>query len=166
MNLLPLPNEVSTNEWFVIISLIVSYSVFFFLPRRKFPMSIIILILLFSATISRIADHLFAGPPLDLYDLMDNGNFEMFDILTYLLYGPFALFFIYLYEKFKIKQIYTFLYIMAFSIFSVVYEWITVLFGVFTFKEWRSIYSFPVYLFVQSLIILYYHLLKLFIKCK
>lgn len=163
MNLLPLPIEFSKNEWFVILSLIASYSVFF-LPRRKFSLSIIILILVFSATIARISDHLLAGPPLDLYDLMDSSRFEMFDIFSYLLYGPFAYIYLYLYEKFKIKHIYTFLYIVAFSIFSVGYEWITVVFGVFTFKEWKSIYSFPVYLFVTSLTILYYRFLRVFFK--
>lgn len=68
----------------------------------------IILIVLFSATIARIADHVLAGPPLDLYDLMDSGKFEMFDIFSYLLYGPFAYIYLYIYEKFKIKHIYTF----------------------------------------------------------
>lgn len=163
MNPLPIPKELSPNEWFVIISIIVSYSVFFIL-RRRFPVSMIILIVLFSATIARMADHVLAGPPLDLYDLMDSGNYDLFDILSYLLYGPFAYIFLYIYEKFDIKGVYIFFYILVLSFLSVVYERVTVLFDVFTFKEWRSMYSFPCYLFVQSLTILYYHFLRLFIK--
>lgn len=163
MNPLPIPKELSPNEWFVIISIIVSYPIFFIL-RRRFPVSMIILIILFSATIARMADHVLAGPPLDLYDLMDSGNYDLFDILSYLLYGPFAFIFLYFYEKFTIKGMYIFYYILVWSILSVVYERVTVLIGIFTFKEWNSIYSFPFYLFVQSLTILYYHFLRLFIK--
>lgn len=163
MNPLPIPKELSANEWFVIISIIASYPVFFLL-RRSFPVSMIILIVLFSATIARMADHVLAGPPLDLYDLMDSGKYDLFDILSYLLYGPFAYIFLYIYEKINIRGMYTFFYIVALSIFSVAFEWITILFGIFTFKEWRSIYSFPVYLFVHSLTILYYRFLRLFIK--
>ncbi|MBB6446068.1 hypothetical protein [Bacillus benzoevorans] len=163
MNPLPIPKELNVNEWFVILSIVATYPIFFLL-KRNMPVSMMILIVLFSATIARITDHVLSGPPLDLYDVMDSANYDLFDILYYLLYGPFAYLFLYIYEKFVIKGVKLFLYIVALSILSVVYERITVWFGVFTFKEWRSVYSFPVYLLIQSLTIWYYRFLRKFIK--
>jgi hypothetical protein len=163
MNVLPISDELSINEWFVILSILIFYPLFILL-KGKFPVSMIIMISLFSATMARIADYVLAGPRLDLYDLMNSGNYDLFDFIMYLLYMPFAYTFLYIYEKLNIKGIYVLLYIVVCSIFGVVFEWITVLLGVFTFKEWKSIYSFPVYLFIQSLTILYYRFLKQFYK--
>lgn len=143
MNVLPLPESFDQNEWFVLILLIVMYSVLF-LKRNKFPLSITILILLFSAAIARIFDHVLAGPPVDLYDLMDTANFDLFDFLSYLLYGPFAILFLRFYEKLNICGLYTLLFLLIWAVFSVLFEWITVLFNVFTFNEWKHLYSFPV----------------------
>ncbi|WP_156291331.1 hypothetical protein [Oceanobacillus salinisoli] len=159
MNPLPFPVDFNINEWFVILSLGISYIGIFLLPNRL-PASILILIILFSATIARIFDHSLAGPNLNLYNLMDSGKYELFDFLSYLLYGPFAYVFLYIYQKYSIKGLYLLLYIAASSVLAVTYEWITVLFNVFTFEKWRSIYSYPVYLFVQSLTIVFYHLLQ------
>ncbi|MGM8215356.1 hypothetical protein ACLIA0_07240 [Bacillaceae bacterium W0354] len=156
MSALPLPKSFDANEWFVIISLIVSYYILW-LFRKKMKTSHIILIILYSATIARIADHSLAGPPIDGYDLMDTGKFELFDGLTYFLYGPFGFFFISIFQKLNVKGLSVLFYILVWATISVFYEWITVLFGVFTFTDWKSIYSFPIYLFTQSLTLLFYY---------
>jgi hypothetical protein len=154
----PLPKDFDANEWFVIISLLASYTGLF-LGRKIFPRSMIILIILFSAVIARITDYELAGPPLDLYDLMDTGKYELFDMFSYLLYGPFAFAFLAVYHKLNIKGIYILFYLVVCSGLSVAYEWLTVVFDVFTFKEWKSTFSFPVYLVVQSLTLYFYHFL-------
>lgn len=80
-----------------------SFSFGILFTKKKLPGEYDYIDCLFPATIARIADHLFAGPPLDLYDLMDSGNYDLFDILSYPLYGPVAYIFLYIYEKFEIK---------------------------------------------------------------
>ncbi|WP_377559021.1 hypothetical protein [Ornithinibacillus salinisoli] len=152
-----MPTNFGANEWFVILSIVVTYTILFLL-RKYFSASFTILIILFSASIARIVDHVLAGPPFDLYDIMDTEKFDLLDVFSYFLYGPFAYIFLYLYQKFNIQGMYTYIYTLLWSGLSVAYEWITVLFGVFSFKEWEPLYSFPVYLFVQSLTILFYHI--------
>ncbi|NSL52405.1 hypothetical protein [Calidifontibacillus erzurumensis] len=157
--LLPLPVVFDKNEWFVIIMVIISYSILFF--RSKFiPWSIIILLILFSAAIARMADQILAKPMIDYYDIMDSDKYELFGFFTYFLYGPIAYLFVFFYEKFNIQGLSILFYIVGWSLISVIFEWITVWFGVFTFKEWIPLYSFPVYLFVQSLTLLFYLFLK------
>jgi hypothetical protein len=43
-------------------------------------------------------------------------------------------------------------------VFSVFYEWIAVLVGIFDFsKGYKMQYSFPVYLFIQTFFIIFFH---------
>ncbi|WP_062353548.1 hypothetical protein [Bacillus kwashiorkori] len=163
MKLLPLPDNFDKNEWFLVISLIISYVSILFL-KRKFHSSIFLLLIVFSACIARIADFILAGPGLDMYDLMDTKYFDLTDLLTYLLYGPFAIVFIYIYEKFNLTGIKTFIYILVFSTIGTAFEYLTVIFKVFTFKEWKSFYSFNVYLIVQLLTLIFYHFVKKYYK--
>ena len=147
------------NDWFVGVFLLVSLLIVFRLPRR-FPLSISILVSLFAITVSRLADHLLAGPHVDLYDIMDGNKIEYADLFTYLLYAPAAYVFIYVYDWLKPKGIFFTLYILVCSIGGITVEWTAHLFDVFTYKEWNIFYSFTVYLIVQPLTIWFFHLIK------
>ncbi len=90
-----LPNSFDINEWFVLICMFIAFSVLHLLPKR-FPLSISILIMLYSSTTARFADHILAMPRIDLYDIMNSPYYDLFDIFTYVLIGL-AGFFLYMF---------------------------------------------------------------------
>ncbi len=153
-----LPQRFDENEWFVIIVTLLSYSVLLLIPKHL-PKSIMIMVMLFSSTVARLFDHLLSSPKLNLYDLMDAPKYEVFDLLTYLLYPPFAYVFIYLFNKLKIRGFWIVLYILLWSIVGTMFEWLTVIFGIFNYNNWKLSYSFTVYLIVQSLTLLFFQYL-------
>ena len=159
MSVLPLPKHFDQNEWFMIITLVLTNFIVFLL-RKKFSKSKIILIVLFSATLARFVDHLGATPVIDLYDISDTGKFEFFDIVSYFLYPPFAVLMIYFYKKMDIAGIKTLWYLLVWSVLAVAYEWVAVIFDVYKFKTWEHVYSLPVYLLSQYITILFYRFIK------
>lgn len=156
---MPLPESFDQNEWYLIISLFITFIFVLILPKR-FPISITILIFLFAATVARVTDHILAGPPLDLYDVMDNTKFELFDLFSYFLYAPFAYFFVYFYVKWNIKGFFLFLYILACSISGVFFEWFSHYFHVIEYKWWKLPYSLTVYLIVQPVTLIFYEFIN------
>ncbi|WP_269409869.1 hypothetical protein [Lentibacillus daqui] len=164
MKPLQLPQAFDENEWFVIIAIIIAYSVIFWLPKR-FPLSLTILLLLFGSTVARIYDHLLSSPDLHLYHIMDTSHYELFDVIAYLLYGPFSYIYIYLYERLNIQGFWILVYIVTFSLFGTMFEGLTVLFDVFNYHGWELTYSFTVYLMVQStFILIFYRPIKRFYR--
>lgn len=154
--MLPLPIKFDGNEWFVIIGILISYFVIFLLPGR-FPHSVTVLFLLIGTTIARLSDHFLASPKLDLYNIMDTPNYDLFDLITYFLYAPFSYLFIYFYDKWKIKGYWILLYLLLCTSGGTIFEWVNKEFGVFTYKGWHLSYSFTIYLAVQSFVLLFYH---------
>lgn len=160
MSLLPLPKQFDQNEWFIIISFGVLVLLLIFIPK-KFPTSITILLITFSMAVARVIDHLLAGPSINFYDVLDSGKYELFDILCYVPYAPFAYIFVYMYDYWKIKGIYTSLYILIVSLFGIGFEWLTTtpLIDFFKYHNWKIIYSLPIYLAIQPITLLFYHLI-------
>ena len=154
-----LPVSFDHNEWFVLISFVINFVLVFLLPRR-FPRSVVILIFLFSAVVARLCDHLLAGPNFDFYNLMDTGEYDLFDMFTYFLYMPFAYFFVYYYDKWKLKGYSILVYVVATALAGTAYELLTVYFDVFNYNEWKIYYSFAVYLIIQPLTLLFFEFLK------
>ncbi|PKR84667.1 hypothetical protein [Heyndrickxia camelliae] len=152
---MPLPHKFDENEWFVIIGIIISYTIFFLLPKR-FPINITILLMMFGSVVARFSDHLLAGPGVDLYNLMDTPNFELFDLILYLFYAPFSYFFVYFFEKFGIKGFGTLFYIIGCTLGGTMVEWLTKQFHVFNYNGWHLAYSFTVYLIIQTLTLFLY----------
>jgi hypothetical protein len=158
LEMMPLPQPFDKNEWFVLIGIMVSYSIVRFLPKR-FPTVISVLLMLFGPIVARMCDHFLASPKLDLYNLMDTPNYDLFDLFTYFLYAPFSYLFIYFYDRWNVKGAGMLLYLFLWTVASAFFEWIHTLFHVFTYHNWRLSYSFTVYLVVQCLELLYYYLL-------
>jgi hypothetical protein len=148
------------NELFVVLSFITAMLLIKKLPSLKLPISLVILICLFSANLARIPDSMLAAPSLDLYDIMFSEKFNLFDFFTYLLYCPFGYLFVYFYEKGNFKGYRIIWYILLTSCGGTLYEWIAHLFGVFEYKKWDIRFSFAVYLFVQPLTLLFYEWIK------
>ncbi|QHS22413.1 hypothetical protein GWK91_05350 [Virgibacillus sp. MSP4-1] len=150
-----LPEHFDQNEWFVLTGVILSYLLVYLLPRR-FPISVMILVMLFAIVCARFLDHMMAAPSIDLYDIMDKGSYELFDLVLYSFYAPFAYLYIFLFDKFKIKGIWTGLYILIWSLIAIGFERVNMYLGVFHYHGWKVAYSFPVYLAVQSLTLLFF----------
>lgn len=158
MNALPLPKSFDANEWFIITGLIVSYAIVIPLSK-KLPVSIFVLVSLFSISCSKIFNATIGVPPFDWYDINDWPNLDFMDILVHLLYPPFAYMFVYLYDRLRIHGINVLFYILAFSSFGIAFEWIGSLCGVFHYKEWNLWYSFIVYVCHQILLLLFFRML-------
>lgn len=161
MNILQLPEAFDKNEWFIIITILISYAFILWLPKR-FPLGLTILMLLFSSTVARVYDNFLSSPDLDLYNIMDSAKLELFDIISYFLYAPFAYLYVYLYDKLHVRGFWILFYIIICSLFATAFEGVTVLFNIFNYTGWKLTYSFSVYLSVQSLTLLFYHRVKRF----
>jgi hypothetical protein len=157
--MMPLPQKFDANEWFLIIWLIISYVVALSLPKR-FPSSLTLLYMLYGPIAARISDHVLSSPKYDLYTLMDTEKYELFDAITYFLYAPFSYIFIYLFDRWGIRGYWILLYILISTSLGTMFEWLNEYFHVFTYKGWKLMYSFTVYLIVQCIILLFYQLVK------
>ncbi len=155
------------NELYIVCTLLTAFLISLKLPQ-KFPAAITVLIFTFSAFIGLTADHILAISPYDIYDVNDSPHFEFWDFIYYSMYGFSGYFFLYLYQHWRIRGILTIGYIVLWSIFSVFYEWIAVIVGIFDFsKGYRMQYSFPVYLFIQTFfLIFFYFVMKEYDKLK
>jgi hypothetical protein len=155
------------NELYIVITLLTALWISVKLPKI-FPTAITMLIFTFSAFIGLTADHILDLPPYDIYDVNDTSKFEVWDFIYYSMYGFFGCFFLYLYQQWRIRGMITIVYIILWSMFSVFYEWIAVLVGIFDFsKGYKMQFSFPVYLFIQTFFIIFYHfVLKEYVKLK
>lgn len=153
--MMPLPQKFDQNEWFIIISLAVGVVTVILLPRR-FPLSVSILMMVFAATVARTLDHLLAGPTVDVYNITDTGRYDLFDLITYTLYAPFAYIFVYIFDRFNIKGYWILLYVVIASLLGTLYEWLCVVFDVFNYKGWNIKYSYGFYLSTQPLTLLFF----------
>jgi hypothetical protein len=147
------------NEWFLILALLVGFSLLYFLPHR-FPRKVSILFFIFGVTFGALADHIVGTVPISFYDTCDTSYFDFMDIPAILMYGPYSFLFYYIYDLLKIKINNIPLYILGWSIISTVLEWAAVQMGVFHYRHgyWLGI-SFIIYLVVHSvMVVLYYYI--------
>lgn len=146
------------NEWFVIASILVTNLAIWLAPRI-FSKLEAIGYYIFGIYIGLFYDHTISIKPWDYYDVNDNSSYQVIDFLSYIMYGPYGYFFLYFYVKFNIRGLRTIPYVLVWSGFSVLMEWIGVKVGLFHYdKGYKMYWSFPIYLLSQSMMILFYHL--------
>ncbi|MDP4147072.1 MAG: hypothetical protein Q8936_21795 [Bacillota bacterium] len=167
---LPLPISFDQNEIFVVITILIGSFIVFLLPKR-FPGAITILLLIEPGLVARISDHFLASPQMlgsqyDLYDILDTGKVDFFDLITYFMYSPLGYIFIYIYDRYKTKGMYFTLYIFFSSLFATAFEWSAMKFKVFTYKHWNLSFSFIAYLITLSMSILFLNLIKRLYKAR
>jgi hypothetical protein len=143
--ILPLPIKFDENEWFILLTILFGYSWVLFAPKR-YPTTISVLVILFCVSAALIIDHSIAGPPFDLYDINDRKKYELFDVITYFMYSPYALLSVYLYDKFDPKGFRFTAYIVGWAILCTFFQWLALKCHVFTYNNWNMSYSFSVYL--------------------
>lgn len=146
------------NEWFVIASILVTNLAIWLAPRI-FSKLEAIGYYIFGIYIGLFYDHTISIKPWDYYDVNDNSSYQVIDFLSYIMYGPYGYFFLYFYVKFNIRGLRTIPYVLVWSGFSVLMEWIGVKVGLFHYdKGYKMYWSFPIYLLSQNMMILFYHL--------
>ena len=146
------------NEWFVIASILVMNLAIWLAPRI-FSKLEALGYYIFGIYIGLFYDHTISTKPWDFYDVNDNSSYQFIDFLSYIMYGPYGYFFLYFYIKWNIRGLKTIQYILIWSLFSLLMEWISLKVGLFHFDKGNKMYwSFPIYLLSQSMMILYYHL--------
>jgi len=154
--LMLLPDQFDQNEWFIIISLILTYSLMIKLPKR-FPLTITLLILFFGMAYVQVTDHILAGLSFNTYDINDFGKYELFDWIGWFIYPPFGYFFVYFFDKWPIHGRRIFWYILGWSFIAMLVEWISLKFNFFKYYNWNFAYSYPVYLLTLCIYLLFFH---------
>jgi hypothetical protein len=152
------PKHFDANEWYIILTTVLGYGVLYFFPKR-YPHAISVLLVLFCVSAATVYDHTIAWPPLELYDINDRKSYEWFDAVTYLMYSPYALICVYVYDKANPKGLWFTAYIVLWSALCVLFEWLAIRCHVFTFHRWNLFYSLSVYLVMTTLYIRLYHYL-------
>ncbi len=141
--------------------IIIAYAIIFFLPRLFKDRFLSFLLIFYGITFAGFFDNTIGAAPFDYYDIMDGPKYTIMDLFAYLVYGPYGYLFIYYYEKFHITGKKVIIYIMIWMVIGIVFEWINLKFEVFTYKGgYKLAYSIPIYLAVQSILILFYKYIK------
>lgn len=134
------------NEWFVIIGMCIGTLAVIFLPRRFLKQYATVYFML-GVFFGLFFDHVLQ----DFYDISDRSTAEVMDFLTCLMYGPYSYLYFYILDYFRITKSLCPLYILAWSLISLVMEWGAIVFGVFHYRNGYHLgYSFGVYLLVFS----------------
>lgn len=151
----------NSNEWFIIISVIVLFTLLFVLPKL-FSLLESIAYSLFGLTLGMFSDQTISIKPWDYYDVNDTSAYQAFDFLSYVMYCPYSYFFIYFYVKFNIRGYYTILYIVIWTTLSLLLEWFGTKIGLYHFnKGYTMQWSIPIYLSFQTILLIYYHKIKI-----
>jgi hypothetical protein len=154
--------QFNTNDFFILSAIVILYFIIYLLPKLFLKKSTSFLLIFYGITVATIFDNSIGAHVFDYYDIMDGKKYTIMDVVAYLVYGPFGYFFIYLYEKYKIKGHWILIYVLTWTIVSLLFELLNVHLGVFTYKNgYKWYFSIPIYLYVQ-LILLY--LYKFMIK--
>ena len=148
------------NEWTVIIALLSLHylvwilpKIFSFLQGSAYYLYGIVTIMFF--------DHTISVPPWDFYDVNDSSHYQLIDFLTYVMSGPVSYFFIYYYVKLGIKGLGNLLYLILASGLGVLVEYGALQIGIYHYDKGYTMYwSFPIYFSVQSILIIYHHLIQ------
>ncbi len=153
-------NAFNWNEWFIIIS-IISLSILVWITPKIFSLLEGTAFFIYGIYIGLFFDHTISIQPWDFYDVNDSSEYQVMDFLSYLMYGPYSYFFIYFYVKLRIKGFMNILYVLIWTSFSLLMEWFTLKIGIFHFdKGYKMYWSIPIYMLVQSLLIVYFHVIK------
>jgi hypothetical protein len=149
------------NEWFVVISLISLMVLICILPKI-FTVLEGIFHFIYGIYIGMFYDHTISVKPWDFYDVNDSSAYQVIDFFSYLMYGPYSYFFIYLFVRLRIKGFMIIVYVLIWTSFSVLIEYFSLSIGLFHYEKGYWLYwSIPIYMSAQlGQIILFYIIQK------
>ncbi|MEW4282855.1 hypothetical protein [Priestia koreensis] len=150
----------NANEWFVIILSIVSYALVWSLPKYFLKAETITYIAI-GGFIGFFFDHTISVQAFNFYDVNDRSVFQFMDFLSYVMYGPFAYFFLYIWARCQLKLSNAPIYIFVWSFFSMLMEWIGVKCGVYHYQMgYKLYYSFGIYIVTQIVLLSCYYVIQ------
>lgn len=148
------------NEWFVIISLVLTIIVIWIMPKI-FTILEGTAYYIFGIVYGMFYDHTISVKPWDFYDVNDLSSYQIIDFISYVMYGGYSYFFLYIYQKMNIKGHWHLIYVLIWSCFSLLLEWIGLKIGLYHFDKGYNMYwSFPIYIIAQSMLIIFYQITK------
>lgn len=148
------------NEWFVICSFLVFTCLIFILPKL-FTLLESIAYYNFGILFGMFYDHTISVPPWDFYDVNDISSYQAIDFLSYVMYGPYSFFFLYIYKKLQLKGGYNIIYIIIWTSLALLMEWVGLRIELFHYnKGYKFYWSIPIYLIVQTIQLILYHLIN------
>lgn len=150
----------SWNEWFIIICGVIAMSLYL-LIRKHFEPIVKIMVWIYTVAYIETIDYGLAKTPFAVYYCMDNTTYEFSaGIIHIFICPPSSFIFLYFYTKWEIKGRKLVYYIMFWTVIAVLYEWMCVINGVFTYTGWKLYYSIAVYPISQLLLIWLYHFIN------
>jgi hypothetical protein len=133
----------------------------YFMVRKHFPPVVTIVIWVYMIAFVETIDYGVAFTPFRIYYCGDNITYEPSGtVLHFLVFPPFSFFFLYFYDKWRLRGLRLVLYMLIWSGFAIGLEWIFVINGVFTYTGWKLPYSFPVYIVSDLMLIKLYQVIK------
>lgn len=148
------------NEWFFIITTMIMFLLF--LPiRNYFPAIIVIIIWVFNISYVATIDYFLLATPFRLYIYGDNASYELSGALYHLVIYPCAsMLFLYGYDKWAFYGKKTVWYILGWTVFSLLFEWLNLKNHALTYTGWKLYYSIPFYPATSVLLIMLYRYTK------
>ncbi|MGX6445807.1 hypothetical protein ACWM35_21530 [Neobacillus sp. K501] len=148
------------NECFMIVTSIIAFSIMLLL-RKHFHNITFIIIWIYSVAFVQTVDYFLAASPFRVYYCADNITYEPAGAMIHLfLYPAFSFIFLFFYDRWNISGKNLILYLLVWDIFSIFFEWLNVINGVFTYTSWHIYYSIFVYPVSSLLLIKVYLFVK------
>lgn len=148
-------NHFNLNEWAILIGLLIGMITILLLPKR-FPRKTSIVFFMCGVYTGFFFDHSLSVEPVGFYDVNDKSTYQLMDFISYLTFGPNSYLFFYLYDRFR--SISVPFYILVWAIIDLGFEWIDRKVGIYHYLHgFTEYYSFPIYLFVNTIWIWFYY---------
>lgn len=150
-------NRFNSNEWAIIIGLLIGTVTVIFLPKR-FSNKVTIVCIMCGIFTGFFFDHSVSVEPVSFYDVNDKSAYQFMDFLTYLIFGPICYLYFYIFDCvpffWKTKPV----YILIWSFIYLGIEFCGDLAGIYHYNHgYKIYYSFPIYLFVCSMWLAFYN---------
>lgn len=154
-----LPVRFDANEWFALASIVILVASCFYF-QRHLPPVVIFIILLFNSWLGRVVDNILGtNYPYNFYDAMDTPNYDLFDAILWTINYPlYGYLYVNVYQPWRSRGHHAFSYILVWALLSVLLEWVSVMFGLFTYKNWNLVLSFISYLIIFALNLMVYQI--------
>jgi hypothetical protein len=148
------------NEWFFIITTTMIIALFY--PIRKyFPPVIVMIIWVCNIAFVASIDYFLLATPFKLYFFGDNRTYELSGALFHLFMYPCAsIIFLFIYDKWELYGKKTAWYILFWTGFALLFEWISVKNNALTYTGWKLYYSIPFYPITSISLIILFHFTK------
>lgn len=148
------------NEWFFIISSLLIF-LLFLLIHKYFSFVMIVMIWVYNLALVGTIDYFLVATPFKLYYFGDNPTYELSAALFHLFMYPCAsLLFLFAYDKWKLYGTKTIWYILCWTGFALLFEWISVRNHALIYTGWKLYYSIPVYPLTAILLIIVFRFMK------